>query len=263
MMYMTEPSKAAPGGMGATIRETHDFNFELKQCNMSGRSITFHFLITNNGPDISLEIYSGSSRLFDSSGNEYIANRAQLGSDRGRSAGIVLVSGVPTKAALHFENVSPRITTITLLELNCHASGEGSFKVQFRNIQPTKKLGKKRIASSEGSSMQEVQTDLTPAALGTFSLGPKGATYQAFSSPRTIYVKGKKVNIRAGAGTGYNIVASAKKGDSLTAIGKKGFWYHVRLSNSQKGYIYQKLITYNKPMIPEAPAEEEKAPSVM
>jgi hypothetical protein len=43
--------------------------------------------------------------------------------------------------------------------------------------------------------MQEVQTDLTSAALGTFSLGSKEAVYQAFPSSKTIYVKGKKVNI--------------------------------------------------------------------
>jgi hypothetical protein len=235
---------------------------------MSGRSITFHFLITNNGPDTDLTIRSRSfgswapSRLSDGFGNEYIADQIQLGSHEGGSAGIVLVSGVPTKAVLHFGNVSPRITMITLLELACQADDRsGEFKVQFRNIQLTKEI--EGVTSSGGASMQEAQTDLTPAALGTFSLRPKGATYQAFSSPKTIYVKGKKVNIRAGAGTGYNIVASAERGNSLTAIGKKGSWYYVRLSNGQKGYIYQNLITQNKPTIPEAPAEKEKVPSVM
>jgi hypothetical protein len=153
MMYMTEPSKAALGGMGATIRETHDFTFELKQCNMSGGSITFHFLITNNGPDAQLTLHArpfgqgDPSRLFDSSGNEYIADRVQLGSrSHYQSVYMALVSGVPTKAVLHFGNVSPRITTINLLEFGCWGIYRGGpFKVQFRNIQPTKKVDKKGL----------------------------------------------------------------------------------------------------------------------
>lgn len=86
--------------------------------------------------------------------------------------------------------------------------------------------------------------------------------YQAFSSPKTMYVKGTKANIRGGAGKGYNIVTTVEMGESLTTIGKKGSWYHVRLGNGREGYIYQDLITTTKPASTEAP-EPEEAPSVM
>jgi len=48
-------------GMGATIQkvESHNFIFELKECRLSGGSITCKFLTTNNGTDNDLGICAG------------------------------------------------------------------------------------------------------------------------------------------------------------------------------------------------------------
>ncbi|RLA93411.1 MAG: hypothetical protein DRG25_04570 [Deltaproteobacteria bacterium] len=69
------------------------------------------------------------------------------------------------------------------------------------------------------------------------------APYNAFSPPKTVYVTANTVNVRADAGTNFIVVGKVKKGDALTALGKKGSWYHVRLGSGQEGYIYQTLVT--------------------
>lgn len=88
-------------------------------------------------------------------------------------------------------------------------------------------------------------------------------TYQKLSEPITIYIKGGKANIRAGAGTKYNIITTKIKGDSLKAIGKKGSWYHIRLGNGEEGYIYQNLTTTTKPASRDKESQPEEIPSVM
>ena len=98
--------------------------------------MTCHLLITNGEKDRKFELNANSSgpdsRCFDSSGNEYIADKAQVGSSQGRGASTMLVSGVPTKASLSFKNISAQDRMLSLLEYSCHA-GEW-FKVQFRNV---------------------------------------------------------------------------------------------------------------------------------
>jgi len=116
--------------------ESNNFIFELLRCKLSGGSMTCHLLITNGEKDRKFKLnarYSGpDSRCFDGSGNEYIADKARVGSDWGRKASTVLISGVPTKASLSFKNISAQDRMLSLLEYSCNA-GEW-FKVQFRNI---------------------------------------------------------------------------------------------------------------------------------
>jgi len=79
-------------------------------------------------------------QIFDDFGNEFIAKWGQIGNKRTSTKGyfrknpsILLVSGVPTRLILGFENVSPQAKQISLLELSCK-TGKGRHKVRLRNI---------------------------------------------------------------------------------------------------------------------------------
>lgn len=125
--------------------EAKGFIFRLEECKMSGTSVSCKILITNNENDRNLSIYtksySGSSRIFDDSGNEYTATQVQIGNQFGSAATAMLVSGIPIKAQLNFEKVLQQASTLTLLEINCYhtdLSALNSFGVQFRDIPITK-----------------------------------------------------------------------------------------------------------------------------
>ena len=133
-------SKGKPAPLFRKV-ESNNFTFELLKCKISGGSMSCHLLITNGEKDRKFELNAlsygsaaraPSSRCFDSSGSEYIADKARVGSTQGGIASTMLVSGVPTKASLSFKNISTQDKMLSLLELSCHA-GEW-FKVQFRNV---------------------------------------------------------------------------------------------------------------------------------
>ncbi|MEO0266390.1 MAG: FlgO family outer membrane protein [candidate division WOR-3 bacterium] len=118
--------------------EVKNFVFELQQCKISGGSVTCSMLITNKGADRELnlygliEFYGKFSRMFDDGGNQYFAQNVQLGNLQGKSAKLLLVAGIPTKAILTFEGVSKEANSISLLEVGC--AHREDFTVQFRNI---------------------------------------------------------------------------------------------------------------------------------
>jgi len=135
-----ERGKAKRGGPVRKVDE-RNFTFELLECKMSGKNVICHLLITNNGEDGELQI-SGKhhrsgppSRMFDELGNIYGAEVIQLGNKKGNNPGLLTVSGIPVKAVIHFENVSPGTRKITLLELRCWTrKGRKTFRPQFRDV---------------------------------------------------------------------------------------------------------------------------------
>jgi hypothetical protein len=90
--------------------------------------------------------------------------------------------------------------------------------------------------------------------------------YVAFPSPRTIYVIKPTVNIREGAGENCTIISHVNMGDALIAVGEKGEWYWVNLDNGQEGYVYEKLVSYQRPnhtqtKLPVSPPSSPPTPS--
>lgn len=123
--------------------EEEDFTFELRQCKRSGKTISCSLMITNNGPDrglsLSKPIYSPNSRMFDNLGNEYYAEQRQIGGQIGYYVETVLISGVPVRAVINFEEVSPEATKIAVLEVGCRSVDKNKdLIVQFRNILITR-----------------------------------------------------------------------------------------------------------------------------
>lgn len=58
----------------------------------------------------------------------------------------------------------------------------------------------------------------------------------------TAVIIGDYVRMRAGPGTGYEILGSYNSGDKMELLGKSGDWYNVR-SNGIQGYIYAQYLS--------------------
>jgi len=129
-----DTSAPAPEEAKQTI-EVNNFVFKLQRCKVTGQTVIFSLLITNKEKDRKLRSYP-TTRIFDNSGREYKAERAQLGNKTGKSDyyGVekILISGIPTSASFTFKGVSPQPKSITVLEIHCKARDR--FKIQFRNI---------------------------------------------------------------------------------------------------------------------------------
>lgn len=114
--------------------EAQFFTFDLHRCRLSGTTVACDLTITNNDKDRSVAICYGGV-MFDETGNEYKMYSAQLANDEGRAARAFLISGVPTRAKVTFEKVSPNASRITLMSLRiCGVQGGADFQLQYRNI---------------------------------------------------------------------------------------------------------------------------------
>ncbi len=143
----SSPAKTTTSKTVVQKVEDRNFIFELMKLNISGSSVSCELIITRKNRDRNLYIdggmyYKPSTRMFDDLGNEYKVSTIQLGSrEGGKGIGLahgveqLLVSGVPIKARLDFENVSRQANSITVIEIQC-SEGDYStaFKIQFRNI---------------------------------------------------------------------------------------------------------------------------------
>lgn len=116
--------------------EAGGFIFQLLSCKLSNKVINCSLLITNTEKDKELHIHGGSySRLFDYSGNEYYAVKAEIGKIKASNGygKNQLISGIPIKAGISFGDISPKIKGIAVIEINCY-----NLKVQFRNVPMSK-----------------------------------------------------------------------------------------------------------------------------
>ena len=104
-----------------------DFTFELSGCRRSGQSITCEFSVKNNASEDRGFILYGSdndarsSRLIDSSGNEFYSSTLQLGTattDHRISLTLPLVPQVPVNASLTFVDSKVKIDSIRLLRIS-------------------------------------------------------------------------------------------------------------------------------------------------
>jgi TolB-like protein len=115
-----------------------NFLFELQSCELLEKTVSCYLLITNNGEDKKLLIYEfESTRIIDESGIQHRVKDVRIGGSRDSTK---LASGIPVKAVITFDKVSPRTSRLALLEIKCNAYEDDSafsgskFTIQFRNI---------------------------------------------------------------------------------------------------------------------------------
>ncbi|MCI0405273.1 MAG: hypothetical protein L0209_04240 [candidate division Zixibacteria bacterium] len=136
------PRQTTPAPPPVEIRqkvETPEFVLELVECWASGPNLTCSMLLTNVKEDRNYKLSTADTRIIDPSGNEYRAQKLQLGTAEGwDSVQRPLVNGIATKAAASFGGVSPSLRTIALFEISCHLEGIGQYKAQFRSVPVTR-----------------------------------------------------------------------------------------------------------------------------
>lgn len=111
------------------------FTFDVKSCKKLGDRITCDILVTNTEADRWLSIRNrawtvnlGGTRLIDNAGNEYGEPQGRIGVKDLGTDQTVLVTNIPVKATIYFENVKPESIGIKLLALECVASAEGGYE---------------------------------------------------------------------------------------------------------------------------------------
>lgn len=136
------PPKPTPAPPPVEIRqkvETPEFVLELQECWASGPNLTCSMLLTNVKEDKSYKLTTADTRIIDPSGNEYRAQKLQLGTAEGwDTVQRPLVNGIATKASASFTGISPSVRTIALFEISCHLEGVGQYKAQFRAVPVTR-----------------------------------------------------------------------------------------------------------------------------
>lgn len=132
-------SPDTPRRPGQIVKENF-FTFELQECKRSGSTISCEFVITNNNRDRYFDIMEWETVMYDDFGKESKDPSITIAEKTGYHSISLLVSGVPTKAAVGFGGISPEATKISLLTIHCLAPetsngmGGDRFKIQFRNI---------------------------------------------------------------------------------------------------------------------------------
>ncbi|OKH42939.1 hypothetical protein NIES2101_32020 [Calothrix sp. HK-06] len=125
------------------IVEDNDIKFQLQGCQRGFKIVNCSILITNLS-DKNEILHAGNSysrensRVFDSSGKEYVSKQIQLDNRKDRMfARINIIKDVPIKAILSFE-IPPNIQSASTIELSYWVNRRlKKHKVNFRNINFT------------------------------------------------------------------------------------------------------------------------------
>jgi TolB-like protein len=127
----------APTAASLLKTVAEQFSFEVKRCAFRGADVICAMSLTNLSEDASVTLFSRDSygtRMFDNLGNECRSAQLWLGTaSSDYSVQLQLISGVPTNAAIRFENVSSSADRITVLDIGVNGRNKW-FHAQIRNI---------------------------------------------------------------------------------------------------------------------------------
>jgi len=123
------------------VENNSGFEFKLLDSKKENRTVTCDFQVTNTTEDdLVLDIYMGRTKIFDNTGNEYIASQVKIANKEsklyepgktwsGAKLTSQLIPGIPTPVQIIFQGVSSTTNSISLLELKC-----AKFNLKYRNI---------------------------------------------------------------------------------------------------------------------------------
>lgn len=116
------------------------FTIQLLGCSQRDETVRCNLKVTSTKSDSRFSIYGTDyyvSRIIDTSGNEYMANLAELASNRGSfDARSNLIKNTPVNAAVFFQRIRSKINQIAVLEVSCKAEDQ-PLKARFFKIPVT------------------------------------------------------------------------------------------------------------------------------
>jgi uncharacterized protein YgiM (DUF1202 family) len=103
------------------------------------------------------------------------------------------------------------------------------------------------LLSKEGGSAAQTTTTTTNTQEANGAAATLPATTVTATESRTATITEDSVNVREGAGTGYNSVGKASKGETVTITGEatgsdNKTWYQVQFGNGKTGFIRSDLL---------------------
>jgi TolB-like protein len=118
------------------------YTFDLDECRLSGTTIVCDLTITNNDNDrmFSYDNLVNGAGMTDNIGNIYGATSIRIANRNGFDDAVIL-SNVPTKSRITFDNVSSQATKIASLRMQFNRFDQGiinHFKVEFRDVALSK-----------------------------------------------------------------------------------------------------------------------------
>ena len=122
---------SATNAFGQQQVEVKKFLFQLHKCRLTGQTVTCDFVVISKGQDRELTILANAgSRIFDDMGNEFKSSNVIMG-NASDSDWVTnrLVSNIPVKGRLVFENVLSQPKVLSVLEIVFDG-----LRAQFRNI---------------------------------------------------------------------------------------------------------------------------------
>ena len=118
------------------------YTFDLDGCRLSGTTIVCDLTITNNDADrmFSYDNLVNGSAMTDNFGNIHVATSIRIANRNGFDDAVIL-SNVPTKSRITFDNISPDATRIVSLRMQFNRFEQHiikAFKVEFRDVALSK-----------------------------------------------------------------------------------------------------------------------------
>ena len=122
---------SATTAFGQQQVEVKNFLFQLQTCRLSGQTVACEFTVTSKGEDREVTILGNAgSRILDKMGNEFKADKVIMGNSSDADwISNSLVSNIPVKAALVFQNVYSKPNLLSVLEIVFDG-----MKAQFRDV---------------------------------------------------------------------------------------------------------------------------------
>lgn len=135
-------SKTEPGNNKNNFTQQNEgFKVDLQDCIQQSQKIICRLKITSIKKDSPLRMQGNNglsyrTRRIDTSGNEYIAKIAKIGtSENSVFAESDLIKDTPMNASVVFDEILPETNKIAVLEVSFYnKNSDTSFKLQFRNI---------------------------------------------------------------------------------------------------------------------------------
>lgn len=144
------PAKRSPGRDDKTAStrpsfdlprsiEQNKFAFELKGCELTGRTAVCKIAVTNRSPERRVLTISGATQLYDDNGNSYKVSDAAIANIENRMynahsrVSMPLHHEVPVTAMVAFSDIAPDATRVAVLEVACHDK-QARFTVTFKDV---------------------------------------------------------------------------------------------------------------------------------
>ena len=133
-MPVPKPPKFSQPAIETTVdsQTAYGVTYELKSCVRGTKNLVSCTLVLSSDKEQNLGLHAAQwTKLVDSSGNEYIADKVQIGKKADRNTvSVTMAKGASYRAIFNFPDVPTSVSQAVLFQI----SGVGSFYINFRNV---------------------------------------------------------------------------------------------------------------------------------